>query len=88
MSVQRCPKCNKILSPQESRCSNCGAKLDNKNIVQINDIYHSSNITTLIFFAILFIGALLYGFVNWVVAVVVTVILFSIVVYLKFFRNN
>lgn len=49
MSIQRCPNCNKILSPRESRCSNCGAKLDNKNIVQINDIYHSSN-ATLYFF--------------------------------------
>ena len=87
MSVQRCPKCNKILSPQESICSNCGVKVDNKNIVQINEIYHSSNVSTLIFFLILFIGALLYGFVNWVVAVVVTLILFGVAIYFKFFRN-
>ncbi|MBQ2637018.1 MAG: hypothetical protein IJG09_10065 [Methanobrevibacter sp.] len=87
MSVQRCPKCNKILSPQESRCSNCGAKLDNNNIVQINDIYHSSNVTTLIFFALFFIWALLFGFVNWMVATAVTLILLVIVVYFKFFRK-
>lgn len=86
MSIQRCPNCNKILSPQESRCSNCGAKLDNKNIVQINDIYHSSNVATLYFFAILFIGALLYGFVNWMVAITVTIFLLAIFLYFRFFR--
>lgn len=87
MSIQRCPNCNKILSPRESRCSNCGAKLDNKNIVQINDIYHSSNATLyFFFFAILFIGALLYGFVNWMVAITVTIFLLAIFLYFRFFR--
>lgn len=86
MPVQRCPKCNKILSPQESVCSNCGTKLNNHDIGRINSIYHSSNVATLIYLAILFIGALLYGFVNWIVAVIVVVVLFAIVIYLKFFR--
>ncbi len=86
MPVQRCPKCNKILSPQESVCANCGTKLNNHDIGRINSIYHFSNVATLIYIAILFIGALLYGFVNWIVAIVVVVLLFSAVLYLKFKR--
>ena len=70
MEAERCPKCNKILSPQERRCSNCGAKLDNNSIGKINSIYHKSNVVTLIYMAIIFIGALLYGFVNWIAAAV------------------
>lgn len=52
MSMQRCPKCNKILSPQESVCSNCGARLDNHAIGRINSIYRKSNGITLIYLAI------------------------------------
>ena len=88
MSVERCPKCNKILSPQESVCSSCGAKVNNHDIGRINAIYSSSNVATLIYMGILLIGALLFGFVNGIVAVVVVVILFALVIYLKFFRNR
>ena len=84
MRVQRCPKCNKILNPQEPVCSNCGFKVKNHDIGRINTIYHSSNVATLIYLAILFIGALIYGFFNWILAVIVVVVLFAIVLYFKF----
>ncbi|MEE0934096.1 MAG: hypothetical protein U0L42_00335 [Methanobrevibacter sp.] len=41
---------------------------------------------TLVYLAILFIGALIYGFVNWILAVIVVVVLFAIVLFLKFKR--
>ena len=84
MSIQRCPKCNKILNPQEPVCSNCGTKVRNNDIGRINSIYHSSNVATLIYLAILMIGAMIYGFVNWILAVVVVVVLFAVVIYFKF----
>ena len=84
MSVQRCPKCNKILSPQESVCTGCGCRLDNHDIGRINSIYRSSNVATLIYLAILFTGALVYGFVNWMAAVVVMIALFAVVLYFRF----
>ena len=84
MSVQRCPKCNKILSPQESVCANCGCKLDNHDIGRINSIYHSSNVATLMYLGILTVGAFLYGFVNWMAAVAVMAALFAVVIYFKF----
>ena len=87
MSVERCPKCNKIISPQEKQCSNCGAKLNNKTIVQINDIYKSSNIVTLILFLLFFIWALLYAFVNWIIATVVVGILAILLIYFKFLKK-
>jgi len=46
MKVDRCPNCNKIISPQETVCSNCGAKLDNRSVKRINSIYHRSNVAT------------------------------------------
>lgn len=87
MAIQRCPKCNKILSPQESVCSNCGAKLDNHAIGRINSIYHKSNVITLIYLAIFFVTALIYGFVNWILAAIVFVVLIAISVYLIFIRK-
>ena len=83
MSPQRCPKCNKILSPQETRCSNCGAKLDNHAIKRINSIYHSSNVATLLFLLVFFIGALIYAFVNWIAAIIVVVALVALLVFIK-----
>lgn len=87
MPVQRCPKCNKILSPQESVCANCGAKLNNHDIGRINAIYHSSNITTLLFLLIFFIVALTYGFVGIVPAVIVAIVLILLLVYLRFIKD-
>ncbi len=87
MPVQRCPKCNKILSPQESVCSSCGTKVNNHDIGRINSIYHSSNIATLWFLLTFFIGALTYAFVNWILAIIVMVIMALIFVYLKFIRK-
>ena len=87
MAIERCPKCNKILSPQESICSNCGAKLDNHTIGRINSIYHKSNVITLIYLAIFFITALIYGFVNWILALIVFVILIVISVYFIFVKK-
>lgn len=87
MAIERCPKCNKILSPQESICSNCGAKLDNHTIGRINSIYHKSNVITLIYLAIFFITALIYGFFNWILALIVFVILIAISVYFIFLKK-
>ena len=84
MSMQRCPKCNKILSPQESICSECGAKVDNHTIARINNIYHKSNVATLLYFGIFLISALIYAFVNWILAVIVAVILFAVLIYFTF----
>lgn len=84
MSVDRCPNCKKIISPQERVCANCGFKLDNKSINRINSIYRKSNIAVLIYFLIFFIGALIYAFVNWVLAIAVVVVLFSLSIYLIF----
>lgn len=86
MTVERCPKCNKILSPQETRCSNCGAKLNNNTIRKINSIYHKSNVATLAYFIIFLISALIYAFVNWILAVIVGVVLFVVLVY--FYYKN
>lgn len=86
MSVERCPNCNKIISPQEKICANCGFKLDNNSIGRINSIYHKSNIGVLIYLAIFLLGALIYAFVNWILAIVVVVVLFAVSLYLLF-RN-
>ncbi len=83
MSMQRCPKCNKILSPQESVCVNCGTKVDNHTIARINSIYHSSNIATLLFLGVFFVGALVYAFVNWIAAIIAVVILVVVLVLIK-----
>lgn len=82
--MQRCPKCNKILSPQESICSNCGAKLDNHTIARINNIYRKSNVATLAYFCIFLISALIYAFVNWILALIVAAVLFALLLYLTF----
>ena len=84
MNQERCPKCNKILNPQEPVCSSCGAKVKNNDIGRINSIYHSSNVATLIYLAILVIGAFIYGFFNWILAVIVMAVLFAIVIFFKF----
>lgn len=86
MPMQRCPKCNKILSPQESVCTSCGARVNNHDIGRINSIYHSSNVATLVFLLIFFIGALLYAFVHWIVAVVAIVVLAAVFIYFRFIR--
>ena len=86
MVIQRCPKCNKILNPQEPVCSNCGAKVNNHDIGRINSIYHSSNVATLVYISIFFIAALLYGFVSWIAAVAFVAVAAFIVIYLKFIR--
>lgn len=86
MKAERCPKCNKILSPQESICSNCGAKLDNKTIKKVNSIYHKSNVATFAYLGIFLIAALIYVFVNWVLALIVGVGLFILLLYLTFGR--
>lgn len=86
MPVQRCPKCNKILSPQESVCANCGAKVNNHDIGRINSIYHTSNISTLLFLLIFFIVALIYGFMGIVPAIIVAVFLIAILVYTRFVK--
>ncbi|WP_295112422.1 zinc ribbon domain-containing protein [uncultured Methanobrevibacter sp.] len=86
MSVERCPHCNKILSPQESVCSNCGKKVKNPNIGKINSIYHKSNVATLIFFAVFLVVALIYAFVDWILAIIVGVVLMGLFMYLIFKR--
>ena len=62
MKVDRCPDCNKIISPQETVCSNCGAKLDNRSVKRINSIYHRSNVATFAYLIIFLIAALIYSF--------------------------
>lgn len=84
MSQERCPKCNKILNPQEPVCSSCGAKVKNNDIGRINSIYHSSNVATLIYMAILVIGAFIYGFFDWILALIAMAVMFSFVLYFKF----
>ena len=84
MSVDRCPNCNKIISPQERICSNCGFKLDNNSIGRINSIYHKSNIAVFVFLIIFLIGALIYAFFNWVLAIAVVVILMAVSLYILF----
>lgn len=84
MSQERCPKCNKILNPQEPVCSSCGAKVKNNDIGRINSIYHSSNVATLIYMAILVIGAFIYGFFDWISALIAMAVMFSFVLYFKF----
>lgn len=86
MKVDRCPDCNKIISPQETVCSNCGAKLDNRSVKRINSIYHRSNVATFAYLIIFLIAALIYSFFNWVLSVVVGVGLFIIMVYFTFVR--
>lgn len=83
MPIQRCPKCNKILSPQESVCANCGAKLNNHDIGRINAIYRSSNITTLFFLLIFFVVALVYGFVGLIPAIIVAVVLIALLIFFR-----
>ncbi|MBP3792038.1 MAG: hypothetical protein ILA26_08405 [Methanobrevibacter sp.] len=87
MPVQRCPKCNKILSPQESVCANCGASVNNHDIGRINSIYHTSNISTLLFLLIFFIVALIYGFMGIVPAIIVAVVLIAFLVYTRFIKG-
>lgn len=84
MSLERCPKCNREVLPQQSVCNNCGAKLTDDSIKKINSIYKSSNISTLVYLGILFIGAMIYGFFNWILAVIVVVVLFAVALYFKF----
>ena len=82
MVIERCPKCNKILSPQESVCSNCGAKLDNHMIGRINSLYRKSNIATIIYLLIILVSALIFGFVNQIIGIIVFVALIALSVYL------
>ena len=81
MAIERCPKCNKIISPQESVCSNCGAKIDNHMIARINSIYRKSNVATIVYLLIFLVTTLIFGFVNQILALIVFVVLIGLSIY-------
>jgi len=81
MAIERCPKCNKIISPQESVCSNCGAKIDNHMIARINSIYRKSNVATIVYLLIFLVTTLIFGFINQILALIVFVVLIGLSIY-------
>ncbi|MBQ9025093.1 MAG: DUF2116 family Zn-ribbon domain-containing protein [Methanobrevibacter sp.] len=83
MKAERCPNCNKIISPHERICSNCGEKLNNQTINKMNNIYHTSNIATLWFFLFFFIWAVLFALFDWIIATVISAALVIIFLAVK-----
>ncbi|MBR0270718.1 MAG: zinc-ribbon domain-containing protein [Methanobrevibacter sp.] len=83
MKAERCPNCNKIISPHERICSNCGEKLNNQTINKMNNIYHRSNVATLWFFLFFLLWAIIFAFSNWIYATIITAILVVLLIYYK-----